>query len=95
MGHLHAAYVIFSGSANWADLAFGDDEQMQRMSNKREALRHNAAFAKTWRQQSSEAPSYARVVAFGRGLPAQQELEDAPVGRPPFGHGIYRYMPPD
>ena len=67
-GSSTGAYVTFSGSANWANLAFGDDEQMQRISKRHEALRHNATFAKTWRQGSSSAPSSARVAAFGRAI---------------------------
>ena len=32
-GKSQGTYVTFSGSANWANLAFGDDEQMQRISS--------------------------------------------------------------
>ncbi len=67
-GGSKATYQTFSGSANWANLAFGDDEQMQRISSQREALRHNANFKKTWRQKSSDEPSsvgWRRSVAAG------------------------------
>ena len=33
-GNSHGTYQTFSGSANWANLAFGDDEQMQRISSR-------------------------------------------------------------
>jgi hypothetical protein len=84
-----AAYVTISGSANWANLAFGDDEQTQRISSRTEALAHLAAFAKTWRQKNSRRPTASRVTAFGRTAPALIPEE------PTFGEGIYRYLPED
>jgi hypothetical protein len=88
-----AAYITFSGSANWANLAFGDDEQMQRISSRFQALRHNAAFAKTWRQKTSRKPAFGRVMTFGLGrtIPVPVPVEDEPT----FGEGIYKYMPED
>jgi hypothetical protein len=89
------AYELFSGSANWANLAFGDDEQMQRISNRHEALRHNATFAKTWGQGSSSPPSAARVVAFGRAIGPVLYGRDVPAVEPAFGTGVFRYMDRD
>jgi hypothetical protein len=90
-----AAYETFSGSANWANLSFGDDEQMQRISNRHETLRHNATFAKTWRQGSSTAPQGARIVAFGRAAGPVTYGEDVPVAAPAFGTGVFQYMTTD
>ncbi|MCW2808897.1 MAG: hypothetical protein JWQ93_2852 [Marmoricola sp.] len=95
-----AAYVTFSGSANWANLAFGDDEQMQRIQSRPEALRYLATFAKTWRQTTSNAPAVARVSTFARTMDAvtQESPDGVPEGipeEPTFGQGIYRYLPPD
>ena len=84
-----AAYLTFNGSANWSNLAFSDDEQMQRISSRFQALRHNAAFAKTWRQKTSRRPGFGRVMSFGRSLPEQ--IPDEPT----FGEGIYKYLPED
>ncbi len=53
-----AAYVTFSGSANWANLALGGDEQMQRIVGRTEAVRYLRNFAATWRQGSSHMPGY-------------------------------------
>jgi hypothetical protein len=88
-GRSPAAYMTFSGSANWANLAFGDDEQMQLISSQTEALRHVATFAKTWRQPSSSPPPSAARVAYGR--VAAPPVEEEPT----FGEGIYRYLPED
>ena len=90
-----AAYISFSGSANWANLAFGDDEQMQRLSSRTEALRYLAAFAKTWKQKTSTAPRVGRVVGFGRTVSAAPGGLDAVEEEPTFGQGIYRYLPED
>ena len=98
-GKSQGTYVTFSGSANWANLAFGDDEQMQRISSAREALRYNANFVKTWKQESSDEPSYGRVAAFGRGrapyLTRAALLRGLPEDEPAFGQGIYRYLTRD
>jgi hypothetical protein len=94
-GSSTGTYQVFSGSANWANLAFGDDEQMQRMSSRHELLRYNAVFAKTWRQQNSTEPSYGRSTGFGRTAATAPLGRDVPRGRPHFGSGIFRYMTPD
>ena len=95
-----AAYITFNGSANWANLAFGDDEQMQRISSRTTALQHLAAFAKTWRQRTSTGPTAGPMTTFGRVLGGATEgmvdgvPEDLPE-EPVFGEGIYRYLPSD
>jgi phosphatidylserine/phosphatidylglycerophosphate/cardiolipin synthase-like enzyme len=85
-----AAYVTFNGSANWANLAFGDDEQMQRILGSTTAARHLVAFTKTWRQKTSTAPTAKGVVAFGR-----MSVPPPTPDEPTFGVGIYRYLPKD
>ncbi len=102
-----AAYVTMSGSANWANLAFGSDEQMQRISSRTETLRHVAAFKKTWRQQTSRRPLFGRVSVFGRTMPVppsrdgilggylDPHLAATPQEEPTFGRGIYRYLDED
>ena len=94
-GTARGAYETFSGSANWANLAFGDDEQMQRISSRHQALRHNAAFAKTWRQGVSSVPGGGRVAAFGRGIPGVDTDRTCRRAAPAFGKGVFRYMNTD
>jgi hypothetical protein len=95
-GRSRGVHLTFSGSANWASPAFGDDEQMQRYFNRRQALRHNAVFAKTWRQGSSRPPGGARVAAFGRVLSEPLTYgSDVPEVAPAFGKGVFRYMTSD
>ena len=93
--HVPGAYVTFSGSANWANLAFGDDEQMQRILNRHETLRHNATFVKTWRQSSSTEPTYGRFASFGRIAFISPRGRDIPARAPRFGSGVFRYMTRD
>ena len=83
--------ITFSGSANWANLALGSDEQMQRIASGRIAAAYNAAFAKTWAQRSSVLPTFDRVYAGGRMLPAP----DVPEDEPAFGQGALRYLTHD
>jgi hypothetical protein len=86
-----AAYMTFDGSANWAPLAFGDDEQMQRILSRTVSLRHLAAFAKTWRQSTSRPPTTARMTSFGRTIGEGEPVEEEPT----FGQGVYRYLSED
>jgi phosphatidylserine/phosphatidylglycerophosphate/cardiolipin synthase-like enzyme len=90
------AYIVFSGSSNWGDLAFSSDEQMQQISSYRHTSQHLAAFAKTWKQRSSRKPRAGRVYPFARvlpgtGVPAEEQIPEEPV----FGEGIYKYLPED
>jgi hypothetical protein len=94
-GRSTAAHETFSGSANWANLAFGDDEQMQRYTNRHEVLRYNAAFEKTWHQGSSRRPAVGRVLAFGRVAGPILFGRDVPADEPTFGQGVFRYMDSD
>ena len=56
-GSSKADHLTFSGSANWSNEAFGNDEQMQLIRSETTARAHNKSFAKTWRQRSSRPPS--------------------------------------
>jgi phosphatidylserine/phosphatidylglycerophosphate/cardiolipin synthase-like enzyme len=49
-------HLTFSGSANWSNAAFGNDEQMQLIRSVATARAHNKSFVRTWRQQSSRPP---------------------------------------
>jgi len=90
------AYLVFSGSSNWGNLAFSSDEQMQQISSYQHARQHRAAFGKTWKQRSSRRPRAGAVYSFGRVLPgaavpAEEQIPEEPV----FGEGIYKYLPED
>ena len=85
------AFLTFTGSANWARLAFGSDEQMQTVLGRANALRYWATFAKTWRQGSSRLPSFGRMIPGGRMLPEADVPEDSPT----FGRGVFRHMSQD
>ena len=96
-----AAWITFTGSANWSNFAFQGDEQMQRISSRAQANRYLGTFAKTWKQRTSQVPPFGRVTTSGRLLPgAIAPGEDpliaaAPDGDIPFGSGIYKYMTED
>ena len=80
------SWLTLSGSSNWSD-TFGNDEQMQRISGSVHVLRHNAAYATTWRQRTSTLPPGGRITATGRVLfPVPEE--------PQFGRGELRYLDP-
>jgi hypothetical protein len=88
------AYVTFSGSANWANLAAGSDEQMQRIYGRTEVVKYLANFAQTWAQRSSHMPGYGVLPAItGRVIP--YFARDVPAGEPAWGKGIFKYMTPD
>jgi hypothetical protein len=99
LGDSPLTYLTFSGSANWTNLAFSDDEQMQRIDSHEQVSRHNDNFRKTWRQPSSRTPSFGRVATFGRGasrdLRVDPLVEDAPLNEPTFGKGVYKYLTRD
>ncbi len=81
------AYVTFSGSANWSPFSFTGDEQMQQIMSRTQALRHNATFDKTWRQESSHYPMY--------GTKAQEARMMSNIPKQPtWGKGIYKYLSP-
>ncbi len=88
------AYVTFSGSANWANLALGDDEQMQRIDGRGTAAAHLSNFAATWRQSSSHMPGYGVLPSItGRTIPFF--ARDVPETAPTWGRGVFKYMTPD
>ena len=83
-------WITFTGSANWSLLAFGSDEQMQRVHSRLQTLPYLRAFNTTWGQRTSKRPPGGRVLAAGRTTPVPGVPEDAPT----WGEGIYRYMAP-
>lgn len=93
-GRQRDAYVTFDGSANWANLAAGSDEQMQRVLGRNEALRHLITFTTTWNQPSSHLPGYGVLPNItGRVIPTF--ARDVPQGEPEWGKGVFKYMTPD
>ncbi len=87
------AYVVLSGSANWGNLAFSCDEQMQRISSYAYTRPHMVSFGKTWRQRSSSAPRPGGIRSGARGIP--DEAPDEMSDTIPFGEGVYKYMTED
>jgi hypothetical protein len=83
------AYLSFSGSANWSNAAFADDEQMQQILSYTIARNFLLNFTATWNQHTSRAPSYARMMVNGR-MTTTTVPEDAA-----FGQGAYKYMTPN
>ena len=89
-----AAYVTFSGSANWANLALGSDEQMQLIGDRATALAYLRNFLITWRQPSAHMPGYGVLPHItGRVIPTF--ARDVPVDEPTWGKGVFKYMSPD
>jgi phosphatidylserine/phosphatidylglycerophosphate/cardiolipin synthase-like enzyme len=93
------AYMVFTGSSNWGNLAFSSDEQMQQIFSRRHTSQHLRAFAKTWKQRTSRRPTAGRVYSFARMMPgtdgtAGNEFDHIPE-EPVFGQGIYKYLPED
>jgi phosphatidylserine/phosphatidylglycerophosphate/cardiolipin synthase-like enzyme len=89
-GSSTGARVSFAGSANWANLAFSSDEQMELISDYGHTRALLAAFTRTWRQRSSHKPAFGRVPANGRTLRGGSDPDD-----PGFGRGDLKYLPED
>jgi phosphatidylserine/phosphatidylglycerophosphate/cardiolipin synthase-like enzyme len=85
-GSSRGAWITFTGSANWSNIAFTSDEQMELIANYPTARAHLLNFAKTWRQKTSRKPSFTGGGAEARTLPAGNYI--------PFGRGIYKYLNP-
>jgi len=81
------AWMVHSGSANWSNIAYTSDEQMQNVGSSTRAGRYFSAFDKTWNQSSSKTPRLGRVYVAGRLLPGTPE-------QPTYGSGMYRYLTP-
>ena len=80
-------YVTFSGSANWSNAAFYNDEQMQRIVSYGTTAAHLANFNKTWTQSSSHQPGFGIKSSEGRLLP--------PGNTVPWGRGAFKFMSPE
>jgi hypothetical protein len=83
-------WITFTGSANWSLLAFGSDEQMQRIHSRAQTLLYLRSFNKTWGQKTSKRPPSGRVIESARTVP----LPGVPEDDPAWGEGVYRYMTP-
>jgi phosphatidylserine/phosphatidylglycerophosphate/cardiolipin synthase-like enzyme len=86
-------YVTMSGSANWSLFAFHGDEQVQTITDRTQALRHNRAFSITWGQGSSHAPGYGIKGQEGR-FAERTWLMNMPK-EPTWGKGVYKYLTPE
>jgi hypothetical protein len=80
-------YAVHAGSANWADLGFTSDEQMQEIRGYSWTRPFFANFDKTWAQGTSRPPRTGRVAVGGRLVPATPE-------EPTFGSGVLRNLSP-
>ncbi len=76
---------VLSGSGNFSDSAFRNDEQMQEFDG---AGPYVSAFDKTWRQRSSHNPPSFRTRRGAR------EIERMPA-EPQWGHGELKYLTPE
>ncbi len=92
-GGASAAYMTMSGSANWSLFAFSGDEQVQTISSRDQALRHNSAFNTTWSQKTSHAPGFGIKGSEGR-VAERLWLMNIPQ-EPTWGKGIYKYLTPE
>ena len=85
--------VTMSGSANWSLFAFTGDEQVQTITSKPQAMRHNSTFNTTWNQRSSHAPGFGIKGQEGR-MAERTWLRQIPM-EPTWGKGIYKYLTPE
>jgi phosphatidylserine/phosphatidylglycerophosphate/cardiolipin synthase-like enzyme len=83
-GSSRATWLTFSGSANWSNIPFYSDEQMQQIQGYGTAHAHMVNFDATWRQGSSHPPQASGGGGEGRFLPEKI----------PFGQGEYKYLNP-
>ncbi len=90
-GNSKRAYVTFSGSANWSNLAFTGDEQMQQINDYRHTRAHLDYFGKVWRQRSSGAPRPGALNMGGRAMPENARVPHVLT----FGRGEMKFMTED
>ena len=86
-GGSRSARVSLSGSANWSNAAFGNDEQMQQINSSTATRAYEANFVSTWRQPTSHQPGYGVSSSVARMLPAGNQI--------PWGHGAYANLSPN
>lgn len=61
VGGRSGVWRVHAGSANWSDLAFTSDEQMQEITGYGFTRPYFATFDKTWGQNTSKVPAYGRL----------------------------------
>jgi hypothetical protein len=96
-GHTNS-YMAFSGSANWSNAAFANDEQMQQIISPYRVTKFLQNFLITWRQKSSHAPGYGQKMAEGRVMAnayAGTGGGYAPGSTIPWGTGAYKHLDPN
>lgn len=79
------SWFVHAGSANWSDLSYPSDEQMQELRGYGRVAPYFRAFDKTWRQPTSRAPRVGRTYVGGRLVPATPE-------QPVYGKGMLRHL---
>jgi phosphatidylserine/phosphatidylglycerophosphate/cardiolipin synthase-like enzyme len=87
-GRARNAWVTLTGSANWGNVAFSNDEVTQQLNSATHTRAYLAAFTRTWRQKSSRAPRAGAIRVGGRVVP---DTFDAPE-EITFGRGEFKYM---
>jgi phosphatidylserine/phosphatidylglycerophosphate/cardiolipin synthase-like enzyme len=87
-GVSRGAWTVIPGSANWSNLSYSSDEQMQQIFGSHSTAPYFRAFDTTWNQRTSRPPANGRVAG---GTTLSQELARIPQ-EPTFGKGIYKYM---
>jgi hypothetical protein len=94
-GVSRGTYTVISGSANWSNLSYGSDEQMQQIFSQAYTAPYFTAFNRTWSQGVSRPPPGGRVAPGARAsAPLARELAAIPR-EPTFGKGIYKYLTPE
>jgi hypothetical protein len=92
------AALSFSGSANWSNSAFSNDEQMQQIMSRGVVNRYLADFSTTWSQSSSHAPGYGQKAVEARMMASAANGTGggyAPGATVPWGTGAYKYLDPN
>ena len=79
------SWLAHAGSANWSDLAFRSDEQMQNLRGFSRVNPFFRAFDRTWSQGTARTPSFGRTYVGGRLVPATPE-------QPKYGEGMLRHL---
>jgi hypothetical protein len=86
-GSSRSAHVALTGSANWSNASFSNDEQMQQITSSRDTRAYEANFTSTWRQPTSHAPGYGTSSSVARLQPAGNQI--------PWGQGAYANLSPN
>jgi len=87
-GRGRGTYTVLPGSANWANLSYTSDEQIQQIFSSTWTRPYFWAFDTTWNQSTSRPPSVGRL---GSGARALNSIPEQPT----WGRGQYKYLTPE